>query len=31
VGLVIDTTAIPDPNVLLEGLRAGFGEVLALG
>jgi WS/DGAT/MGAT family acyltransferase len=30
VGVVIDTTAIPDPEVLLSCLRAGFSEVLAL-
>jgi WS/DGAT/MGAT family acyltransferase len=31
VGTVIDTTAIPDADVLLDCLRRGFDEVLALG
>jgi WS/DGAT/MGAT family acyltransferase len=31
IGVVIDTTAVPDPDVLMESLRAGFDEVLALG
>jgi diacylglycerol O-acyltransferase / wax synthase len=31
VGMVIDTTAIPDPDQLLDCLRRGFDEVLALG
>jgi diacylglycerol O-acyltransferase / wax synthase len=30
IGVVIDTTAVPDPDVLLACLRAGFDEVLAL-
>ena len=30
VGVVIDTTAVPDPDVLIGYLRAGFDEVLAL-
>jgi diacylglycerol O-acyltransferase / wax synthase len=30
IGVVIDTTAVPDPEVLLGCLRAGFDEVLAL-
>ncbi len=30
VGIVIDTTAVPDPELLLGCLHAGFGEVLAL-
>ena len=30
VGVVIDTAAVPDPDVLLGCLRAGFDEVLAL-
>jgi hypothetical protein len=29
--MVIDTTAIPDPDQLLDCLRRGFDEVLALG
>lgn len=31
VGVTIDTAAIPDHDVLLECLREGFDEVLALG
>jgi diacylglycerol O-acyltransferase len=31
IGVVIDTTAVPDADVLMESLRAGFDEVLALG
>jgi diacylglycerol O-acyltransferase len=30
VGLNIDTRAIPDPDVFIEHIRAGFDEVLAL-
>ena len=30
IGVVIDTAAVPDPDVLLGCLRAGFDEVLAL-
>jgi diacylglycerol O-acyltransferase / wax synthase len=30
VGVVIDTTAVPDPDVLIGYLRLGFDEVLAL-
>jgi WS/DGAT/MGAT family acyltransferase len=30
VGIVIDTTAVPDPDVLIGCLHAGFDEVLAL-
>ena len=30
IGVVIDTVAVPDPDVLLGCLRAGFDEVLAL-
>jgi WS/DGAT/MGAT family acyltransferase len=30
VGVVIDTTAVPDPDVLIGCLRFGFDEVLAL-
>lgn len=30
VGVVIDTEAVPDPDVLLRSLRAGFDEVRAL-
>jgi WS/DGAT/MGAT family acyltransferase len=31
LGIVIDTTAVPDPDVLVDCLRSGFDEVLALG
>ena len=31
IGTVIDTTAVPDPDVLVDSLRSGFAEVLALG
>jgi WS/DGAT/MGAT family acyltransferase len=30
IGIVIDTTAVPDADVLVNALRAGFDEVLAL-
>ncbi len=30
IGIVMDTTAVPDPDVLVSALRAGFDEVLAL-
>jgi WS/DGAT/MGAT family acyltransferase len=30
IGVVIDTTAVPDPDVLIGCLHAGFDEVLAL-
>jgi diacylglycerol O-acyltransferase len=30
IGIVIDTTAVPDPDVLVESLRSGFDELLAL-
>ena len=30
VGIVIDTTAVPDPDTLVSCLREGFAEVLAL-
>ena len=30
IGVVIDTTAVPDPDVLVQALRDGFDEVLAL-
>ncbi len=30
IGVVVDTVAVPDPDVLLDCLRAGFDEVLAL-
>jgi diacylglycerol O-acyltransferase / wax synthase len=30
IGVVIDTAAVPDPDVLLGCLRSGFDEVLAL-
>jgi hypothetical protein len=28
VGVTIDTVAVPDPDVLMDCLRAGFDEVL---
>ncbi len=31
VGCTIDTAAVPDPDVLVDCLRQGFDEVLALG
>jgi diacylglycerol O-acyltransferase / wax synthase len=31
VGLTTDAAAVPDPDVLLDCVRAGFDEVLALG
>ncbi len=31
IGLTIDTAAVPDPAVLVECVREGFDEVLALG
>jgi diacylglycerol O-acyltransferase len=30
IGIVVDTTAVPDPDALVEALRAGFDGVLAL-
>jgi hypothetical protein len=30
IGVVTDTTAVPDPDVLVESLRAGFAEVIAM-
>jgi hypothetical protein len=30
IGIVSDTTAIPDPDVLVRSIRAGFDEYLAL-
>ena len=30
-GVTVDTAAVPDPDVLVECLREGFNEVLALG
>ena len=30
IGIVIDTTAVPDPDVLVDCLRSGFDEMLAL-
>jgi diacylglycerol O-acyltransferase len=30
IGIVIDTTAVPDPDVLVESLRGGFDEMVAL-
>ena len=29
IGVVIDTTAVPDPDVLVDCLRQGFDEMLA--
>lgn len=31
IGVVLDTTAVPDGNTLVECLKEGFDEVLALG
>jgi WS/DGAT/MGAT family acyltransferase len=31
IGVVIDTAAVPDPDVLVDSLRAGFAEITALG
>jgi WS/DGAT/MGAT family acyltransferase len=31
IGVCLDTAAVPDSNVLLEDLSAGFDEVMALG
>jgi diacylglycerol O-acyltransferase / wax synthase len=31
IGVVADTAAVPDPDVLVECLRTGFDEVMALG
>lgn len=31
IGCTIDTTAVPDPDVMMDCLRQGFDEVLALG
>jgi WS/DGAT/MGAT family acyltransferase len=31
IGVVIDTTAVPDPDVLLAALKEGFAEILRLG
>jgi diacylglycerol O-acyltransferase len=31
IGIVTDTAAVPDPDVLVESLREGFAEVVALG
>jgi hypothetical protein len=31
IGIVIDTTAVPDADVMVECLRSGFAEVTALG
>ncbi len=30
IGVVVDTTAVPDPDTLVDALREGFDEVLAL-
>jgi WS/DGAT/MGAT family acyltransferase len=30
IGVVIDTSAVPDPELLVRDLRAGFDEILAL-
>ena len=31
IGVTVDTKAVPDPDVLMECLRLGFDEVLAVG
>ena len=31
VGINIDTGAVPDPDVLMDCMRNGFDEVLAVG
>ncbi|OOK70417.1 hypothetical protein BZL30_6110 [Mycobacterium kansasii] len=31
IGVNVDTSAVPDHDVLLESLREGFEEVVALG
>jgi hypothetical protein len=31
LGVNVDTGAVPDPDVLMDCLRAGFDEVLAVG
>jgi diacylglycerol O-acyltransferase len=31
IGIVTDTAAVPDPDVLVECLREGFAEIVALG
>jgi WS/DGAT/MGAT family acyltransferase len=30
IGIVVDTTAVPDPDVLVQALHDGFDEILAL-
>jgi diacylglycerol O-acyltransferase / wax synthase len=30
IGVVTDTTAVPDPDVLVDCLRTGFAEVMAI-
>jgi diacylglycerol O-acyltransferase len=31
IGIVTDTAAVPDPDVLIESLREGFAEIVAVG
>jgi diacylglycerol O-acyltransferase len=31
IGIVVDTSAVPDPDVLVQDLRAGFDDVLRAG
>ena len=31
IGVVSDTAAVPDPETLMESLREGFAEIVALG
>jgi diacylglycerol O-acyltransferase len=31
IGIVTDTSAVPDPDVLVESLREGFAEIVSLG
>jgi diacylglycerol O-acyltransferase len=31
IGVNVDTAAVPDPDALVEDLRAGFDEVVAAG
>jgi hypothetical protein len=31
IGIVTDTAAVPDPDLLIESLREGFTEIVAVG
>jgi diacylglycerol O-acyltransferase / wax synthase len=31
IGIVTDTSAVPDPDVLVESIREGFAEIVSLG